>query len=75
MSTYQITSFAGVDLGTYDAPGPRSALDAMATEAGYADHAASCAATGSDPADWTSSPAAFARGDYALLVAERYEGQ
>ena len=74
MATYEITSFAGVDLGSYEAPGPRSALDMMAAEAGYADHAASCAATESDPNDWTSSPAAFRKGDYALLVAERYEG-
>ena len=75
MSVYQITSFAGIDLGTFEATSPRAALNMLAIEAGYADHASVNPSGSTDPRhlDWTSSPAAFRRGDYALLVAEQYE--
>ena len=39
MSRYQITSSAGVDMGTYAADSPDGALDAMSRDAGYRDQA------------------------------------
>ena len=43
MTTYTITNTrSGETLGSYDAADEQGALDAMAREAGYADHAAAC---------------------------------
>lgn len=39
MTTYTITSTAGIHLGTYTAADKASALDALARDAGYADYA------------------------------------
>ena len=39
MTSYKITSSAGVDMGTYDADSAGGALDAMARDAGYRDQA------------------------------------
>ena len=68
MTTYHIESSAGQYLGDYPGHTPLDALDALARDAGYADHAASCAVTGDDPDSWTSSRMAFRSGDLSLLV-------
>ena len=70
MKSFQITSSAGVDLGTYPGAEPIDALNALARDAGYADHVAACEKTGAHPADWTDTPSTFRRMPVALLVAE-----
>jgi hypothetical protein len=47
MSTFRIHSRAsGLHLGTYEADSREAALDALARDAGYSDHAAACKACG-----------------------------
>ena len=67
MTTWKISS-QNITLGIYEAATAQDALDAMARDAGYASHAASCAVTGADPSDWTASRRAFNGGTIALLV-------
>jgi hypothetical protein len=38
MTTYQIISSAGVDMGTFEGETEAEALDALARDAGYRDH-------------------------------------
>ena len=47
MTTYQITSSAGVDMGIYEATSPEDALDAMARDAGYQSQADAAEQVGS----------------------------
>jgi hypothetical protein len=70
MAQYRIESQQGMDMGIFEAESAREALDAMARDAGYASHEASCEVTGSDPDDWTTSAFAFRRGGVSLLVTE-----
>lgn len=51
MSSYKITSGAGIELGTYVGATKKDALDAMARDAGYRDHADACDVTSDDGAD------------------------
>ena len=53
MTTYQITSSAGVDMGVYAGESPEAALDAMARDAGYPGGQADVAAQGIAPFDGT----------------------
>lgn len=46
MTTYKITSSAGIDMGTYTAPSESDALDALARDAGYESQAAAMASVG-----------------------------
>jgi len=68
MSQYKITSSAGMMLGYYPGDAPIDALDGLARRAGYRDHAHCCAEREVRADDWTSSRAAFRRGNVALLV-------
>lgn len=65
---YKITSVSGVEMGDYAGESPEAALDALARDAGYDNHAAQCEVTGADPSDWTTSARAFDRGTVALFV-------
>lgn len=67
MTSYTIRSLRMI-LGTYEGATAQDALDAMACDAGYADHTAQCDVTGDDEDDWTESFAAFVRGTGKLLV-------
>lgn len=52
MNTYRITNMtSGLTLGDYEGATSADALDTMARDAGYADHAAMCAVTESDGSD------------------------
>lgn len=46
MTSYQITSSAGVDMGIYEGETPADALDAMARDAGYKSQADAAAVAG-----------------------------
>jgi hypothetical protein len=71
MSTYAISSAAGIDLGTYAGNGPVEALDALAREAGYRSHAHECATLGSCGDDWTTDLSAFTRGGVSLYLSKQ----
>jgi len=70
VNRFQITTSAGIDLGTHVADSEIGALDTMARTTDAADFDAACERDGIDVLTWTNNPKAFAKGDIALLVVE-----
>lgn len=70
MAKFQIQGSGGVQFGTYSAETADGALDAMAQDAGYKNHAAACEAIGEEPTDWTTDRYRFLGGSVSLLVTE-----
>lgn len=70
MRQFNITSFAGIDLGTWPGATPIAALNAMAVDAGYADHRMSCAINDEPWSNWTVDHHVFKGGTKRLLLVE-----
>lgn len=59
MTKFQITNTtSGADLGVYEADSEQAALDAMAQDAGYRDHAQACEVTDGYGSDLSITEAA-----------------
>jgi len=68
MTTYMITSSAGLNMGIFTAETPRDALDMLARDAGWDSHQKACAVCEDDPDDWTERQADEGAGYERLIV-------
>jgi hypothetical protein len=74
LKTFEITSGAGVNLGTYAAKSPKAALDAMARDAGYESQAHAEKATGEAFGGKVAEVVLDAEARRAILLAARRRG-
>lgn len=74
LKTFEITSSAGVNLGTYAAKSPKEALNAMARDAGYESQAHAEKATGEAFSGKVTEVVLGSEARRAILLAARRRG-